>query len=208
MIRKIEELLKRSGIPVFGYAKTEGIKIYGEIEPLPFAISFGMVLSRSILMTITDRPSLIYKHHYRTVNNYLDQVGLRLTELLEVSGYQALPIPASQIIDWENQFGHLSHREIARRAGLGWIGRSGLLIHPKYRAAVRFATVLTDLELPGGKELPFGCGDCFRCLEACPAQAITEDGVDLRKCYQKLREFAKIRGIGQYICGVCIKACL
>lgn len=207
MEKRIRDLLRDNGAALVGFCRTEGIRTYGEISLLPYAISVGMKLSETVLETVTDRPSLIYKHHYRTINNYLDQIALRVTRFLEDHGYQGLPIPASQIIDWENQLGHLSHREIAKRAGLGWIGRSGLLINPKYGARVRYVSILTDLELPTVEELEFNCGDCYECLDACPAQAIAKDNIDMKRCYEKLREFSKVRGIGQHICGVCVKVC-
>lgn len=207
MEERIEKLLKEHKATLVGFCQTDDLKTYGEIKCLPYAISIGIKLSDAVLETVTDRPSLIYKHHYRIVNNYLDQLALQVTRFLEDHDYQALPIAATQTIDWEKQLGHLSHRETAKRAGLGWIGRSGLLINPEYGARVRYVSVLTDLELPTDKEIPFGCGDCHRCVTVCPAGAISKDGVDIKKCYQKLQEFSKIRGIGQYICGVCVKVC-
>ncbi|HID32287.1 MAG TPA: hypothetical protein EYP24_02795, partial [bacterium (Candidatus Stahlbacteria)] len=171
MEKRIRDFLKDKGATLVGFCQTEGIRTYGEIRLLPYAISAGIRLSETVLETVTDRPSLIYKHHYRTINHYLDQLALRITRFLEDHGYQALPIGASQTIDWERQLGHLSHLEIGRRAGLGWIGRSGLLINPRYGAQVRYVSILTDLELPTVKELPFGCGDCYKCLDGCPARA-------------------------------------
>jgi len=49
----------------------------------------------------------------------LDQIGLKLTGLLQRNGYRALPIPASQIVDWDTQRAHVSHKRVAELAGLG-----------------------------------------------------------------------------------------
>jgi len=207
MIERIKNSLKNDRVTLVGFTNTRDLETFGEIDLLPFAISIGIKLSDMVLKTVSDRPSLIYKHHYRIINNHLDFAALRLTRFLEDSGHKALPIPASQLIDWERQLGHLSHRDIARKAGLGWIGRSGLLVNPQYGARVRYVSVLTNLELPDAEEIPFGCDDCSCCISACPAQAISKDGVNIRRCYEKLNEFSKIRGIGQHICGVCVKVC-
>jgi epoxyqueuosine reductase len=67
--------------------------------------------------------------------------------------------------------------------------------------------VLTDLSLEPDKPVEGDCGNCYRCLEVCPAGAITKEGYDRGKCLEKLKEFAKKPGIGQFICGVCVKAC-
>jgi epoxyqueuosine reductase QueG len=111
------------------------------------------------------------------------------------------------VIDWQKQLGSLSHREIARLAGHGWYGRSNLLVNPRFGSRVRYTTVLTDMPLPAGKPVEGSCGECRLCVSLCPAGAIKADGFDREACHAKLKEFCKIQGIGQMICGVCIKAC-
>jgi epoxyqueuosine reductase QueG len=68
----------------------------------------------------------------------------------------------------------LSHKLAATRAGLGWVGRSSLLITPQYGPRVRLATVLVDVELPAGTPSERSrCGSCRACVEACPDGLIT-----------------------------------
>ena len=131
---------------------------------------------------------------------------------LEENGKKAIPVPASQIIDWEKKLGHLSHRQVGVELGLGFYGRNNLLVTPEYGARVRLVTVLTDLELdiPGsakGKNL--SCGSCTACVDVCPAGAIHTgpEDFDRSACFAKVREFEKMRGIGVGICGICVKAC-
>ena len=176
-------------------------------EPLPRAIVFGYVLSRSVLATIKNKPTLLYKHHYKTVNWLLDQTAYHLARFVEGQGNRAIAIPASQLVDWQMHKGHISHRHLAEAAGLGHIGRSGLLIHPVYGAGVRYTSILTDMEFEPGAPVSTDCGSCMKCVQACPAQAISADGVDIHRCYEQLNQFASIRGIGQHICGVCVKVC-
>jgi epoxyqueuosine reductase len=205
---EIQQFLNRFGVGPIGFGKVPENITLREIENrFPRVIVFGYPLSTSVLATIKDHPTLIYKHHYKTVNWLLDQTAYHLVRFIEKKGNQALAIPASQVVDWKEQKGHVSHRLLAQEAGIGFIGRSGLLVHPQLGAQVRYVSVLTDVDFELDKKIDADCGTCKKCLTACPAHAISEKGVDILRCYEKLNEFAKIRGIGQHICGVCVKVC-
>lgn len=217
LYKELQELAVKEGITLFGVCSVKRIvefihpSIRELARDLSYGISLGYRLSDSVLSTIDGAPSLIYKHHYKTVNWLLDQCAEKLANLIQAKGYRSLAIPASQTVNWEQQEGHLSHILVAKECGLGWIGRSGLLVHPKYGARVRYATVLTDLELENDNGTDttkeYGCGDCHKCIDACPAGAISKNGYNKEKCVEQLKKFAAIRGVGVYICGVCVKVC-
>jgi len=120
-----------------------------------------------------------------------------------------LPIPASQVVDWKEQRAHLSHRAVAVSAGLGWRGKNNLLVDPDFGSRVRLVTVLTDMPLRDDSPLTDGCGTCKRCVNACPAGALgnTPEEYRLDLCYEQLKIFSKLPGIGHNICGVCVRAC-
>lgn len=178
-------------------------------EGLEYGISLGMALSNRIIEDIEDHPTKLYFYHYRRLNNALDQVAIKITSFIQKSGFDALPIPASQTVDWQNQRGHLSHKIVAARAGLGWIGRNNLLINENYGARVRYVTVLTDMPLPLSKPVERDCGTCQLCLVVCPSGAISSSWeiFDRLKCLEQLKCFSKQYQIGHYICGICVKAC-
>jgi len=204
----IKEFLHRFAVGAVGFGDIPpNIKPLEIEEQFPRLIVFGYPISQSVLETIKDRPSLIYKHHYKTVNWLLDQTAYHLVRFIEEKGNRAIAIPASQTVDWENQKGHVSHKILAQQAGLGWIGKSGLLIHPKFGACMRYVSVFTDADFEPDKKIEIGCGQCRKCIVVCPAQAITDQGVVLPRCLDKLKEFSRIQGIGQYICGICVKVC-
>jgi epoxyqueuosine reductase QueG len=206
--QKMHDFLHARGISIIGFGTVPDTVAIPELNTsLPRAIVFGFVLSRSVLDTIKDRPTLIYKHHYKTVNWILDQTACHVAAYIERHKARALAIPASQTIDREHRKGHISHIFLGARAGLGYIGRNGLLIHPEYGAQVRYVSVLTDLDFIPDTPVDFSCGECRACIEACPVHAISERGVDIEKCYRQLCAFAGMRGIGQHICGVCVKVC-
>jgi epoxyqueuosine reductase len=205
---QITEFLKRFNIKIVGFGQIPDNTSMLEIdEAFPRVVVFGVPLSPSVLRTVKDRPTLIYKHHYKTVNWVLDQTAYHLARHIEEGGNRALAIPASQTVDWQVHKGHVSHKVLAVATGLGHIGRSGLVVHPDFGAQVRYASVFTDLEFAPDARAESQCGDCLKCARVCPAHAISDAGVDLTRCLEKLKEFSKIRGIGQYICGVCVRVC-
>ena len=176
---------------------------------VPLAISLGKGLNDPVLDDIVDHPTPLYFHHYRQTNAFLDRGALLLADHIQKMGFAALPIAASQIIDWDGQRAHVSHKHIGRAAGLGWFGRNNLLVSPELGSRVRLVTVLTDMPLATDKPLDDGCLTCRACIATCPAGAIKErrDDFDHKGCFEKLREFQKLRLVSQFICGVCVKAC-
>ena len=212
---RLKNFAEQLGISLFGMAELGKFnqQVF-ELSPRAIAgldsgISLGVRLSDRIIDDIESRPTRLYFHHYRQVNNFLDQTALRITGLIQGEGWEALPIPASQIIDWEKQRGHLSHKEVALRAGLGWIGRNNLLVNPDYGCRVRLVTILTNFPLQCDEPIDRDCGECKDCIAVCPARAIKEkrEEFDYLSCYERLSQFKKEGFVGQYICGICLKAC-
>ena len=215
---KLRTAAGRTGIDLFGTARLreEDRLLFHEsireiAKSLPYAVSMGMRLSDPVLQTVQTAPTWTYYYHYRQVNIALDQAALFLAGEIQREGFTALPIPASQILDWDLLKAHLSHREIAGLAGLGWIGRNNLLITPEFGSMVRLVTVLTDMELPAqsGEHAGGDCGNCRACVNMCPVEAIDDDpgNFNLDKCAVQLRRFAKSENINTMICGLCIKVC-
>jgi epoxyqueuosine reductase len=211
----LEQLRRERSLDLLGVAdmRSEGVMLAGFPENVrdssPFAIVIGLRLSRAVLSTLEDGPNLLYFHHYRQVNAQLDRAATTIAAEIERQGGSALPVPASQVVDWEKMAGQVSHKAIARLAGLGWRGRNNLLVTPRLGAQVRLSTILTDFPLTPDHPLEADCGSCRRCAAVCPAKAIGETpaAFDLTACYDKLNEFRKTRRVQQHICGVCVKAC-
>jgi epoxyqueuosine reductase QueG len=210
----LKRFARSLGMDLFGVAdiskiKNEFMLAVNLIKKFDRAIVLGIRLSRSILEEIQDYPTKLYFHHYRTLNAFLDQVALRLTNLIQDKGFLALSIPASQILDWQNQKAHLSHKKIGYLAGLGWIGRNNLLVNKTLGSQIRLVTILTNIPLKIDRPLKENCGSCRLCITVCPAEAIKNEPSDFDhiRCFEKLKEFQKMRLVDQYICGICVKAC-
>jgi epoxyqueuosine reductase len=114
--------------------------------------------------------------------------------------------------------GPAPERELAQRAGLGWIGKNTMLIHPTIGSFTFIGVIFTDAELV--PDLPFQadrCGTCRRCLDACPTDAFVESRVlDARRCisYLTIEHAAPFsdderRMVGDWLfgCDVCQDVC-
>lgn len=211
---KLKNLCTDLGAQLFGIADISAIK--GEFQvsekvrdAVDRAVSIGISISSLVLEDIENAPNKLYFHHYRTVNAFLDQRALSISMFIEGLGYKALPVPASQILDWQNQTALLSHKKVGVLAGLGWIGRNNLLVNSECGSRFRLATVLTNMPLSCDTPAVFSCGSCQACLQACPAKAIKEkpEDFDHQACFAQLKEFQRQKLVDQYICGVCVKVC-
>jgi epoxyqueuosine reductase len=83
--------------------------------------------------------------------------------------------------------GPLLERDHAAQGGIGWHGKSTMLIDERLGTWFFLAEVLTTLELPPDEPVPDRCGTCHRCITACPTGAITAPHrLDARRCISYL----------------------
>jgi epoxyqueuosine reductase len=202
------------GFDLCGVADVAGLRTDFRFEPetcesFSRAVSLGKGLSDAVLDDIRDHPTSVYFHHYRQMNFFLDRGALLVADHIQKRGFRSLAVAASQIIDWDRQRAHLSHKHVGRAAGLGWWGRNNLLVNPELGSRYRLVTVLTDMPLEPDRPLDRDCGSCRACSAACPAGAIreTREDFDHLACYETLKEFRKKGYTTQFICGICVRDC-
>jgi epoxyqueuosine reductase len=192
------------------------------IAEYPRAVSIGIALLHTIVDQLPQRSeravAVNYRHHsYDVINQRLDLVASRLSSVLQHMGYKALPIPAAKRIDDQRICAVFSHKLGAHLAGLGWIGKSCLLITPEMGPRVRWTTVLTDAPLEAAQgPIKDRCGACAQCVEICPVKAFTgqpfradeprEVRYDASKCE---RYFARMKeqDAELAVCGLCLYVC-
>ena len=143
MQNEIREIINGFGIDFVGIAdlspaQTQLIAQGGTIfETYPRAVSLGCRLANEVVDAIEDHGNralvMNYMHHiYSVVNQRLDQAALSVTGFLMAGGYRAFPVPASQVLSYETFTGLAPHKTTAHLSGLGWIGRSALLVTRKH----------------------------------------------------------------------------
>jgi epoxyqueuosine reductase len=108
-------------------------------------------------------------------------------------------------------------KELAARAGVGWIGKNTCVIHPRDGSFLLLGEVLTTLDLPVDDPAVDRCGTCTRCIDACPTAAITAPyQLDATRCisYLTIEHRGEIaadlqRQMGDWLfgCDVCQDVC-
>lgn len=183
------------------------------------AVSIALALDPTVIRAIQDGPTIEYFAEYERANLRLAQLSEEAARALIAAGHRALAFqPTTEQIDRATLSAKLQHRTVATRAGLGWIGKSGLLITKEYGSAIRLASVLTDAELETGRPVDVSsCGDCHQCVEHCPARAIAgvnwqagaarEQIYNPAACFKTAKTLSGAQGIKGTICGVCINVC-
>lgn len=122
---------------------------------------------------------------YALGDDYHDVIPARLQELVQFIEEQVgHAVPNRYYTDT----GPILERELAQRAGLGWIGKNSMLIHPQKGSTFFLAEILLGIELEPDE--PFQtdhCGTCTRCIDACPTQCILPNRtIDARRCISYL----------------------
>jgi epoxyqueuosine reductase QueG len=225
--KRIADLVNEWGLDFFGVADlalaSDAILEQGgpEIAEYPRAISVGIALLDSVVDQLPRRTELAvalsYRHHgYKVVNQRLDIATSRLSGILQHEGYRGLPVAASQHVDEDRLCGSFSHKMAAHLSGLGWIGKSCLLVTPEVGPRVRWATILTDAPLEAtGESMDEQCGNCVQCVEICPPKAFSgapfqmdeprEVRFDAHKCDRYVDQVKE--ETGEPVCGMCLYIC-
>ena len=122
---------------------------------------------------------------YAQGNDYHDVIPARMKELVQfIEAQVGGPVKNRYYTDT----GPILERDLAQRAGLGWIGKNTLLINPKQGSYFFLSEILLDLALePDAPFVTDHCGTCTRCIQACPTACILPNRtLDARRCISYL----------------------
>ena len=219
LTRELKEILKTNGADLTGIGDISGIP--AEIRGgFPSGISVAVKYPKEIIREIANLPTADYQKWYGKLNKLLDYLVTLGADWLKEKGYQAIAKSRAQVGKYKDDCKTLlPHKTIATRAGMGWIGKSALLVTEEYGSMVRISSVLTDAPLTAAKPVNESkCGGCMVCRDACPAGAIygrlwemslgRDELFDFQKCRAAMQKRA-IEGVGEKddICGKCIAVC-
>lgn len=208
----ITALLHNEELSLLGFADLKELPFENR-QGLPYGICFAIALRT---FPSTDIPTAAYYHEYRQINSKLKEISFFLEAKIQEKGFRAYSLARNrQNEDFRTA---LPFKTLATRSGLGWIGKSCTLITKQYGNAVRLNGVLTDMPLQTAEPVNSSlCGACRKCVESCPAQAITgnewtlgtdrNDLVDPFACKNMVIERGKTLGITVGSCGICIAVC-
>lgn len=118
------------------------------------------------------------RDYHNLIPTRLEKLAMRISELTK------MPVNAKGFTDTSPILEH----DLAQRAGLGWIGKNSMLINPRFGSFFFIAELFLDIEIE--PDLPFSadrCGNCRRCIEACPTQCIHPNRtIDSNRCISYL----------------------
>ena len=198
----------------------EGLDTYPAdlLDPFRAAISIAVPLDMKAVAAMSGEPTPAYAADCKAINGRLNEMTAAIVAWIEEKGYRAEAIPASQKLVEGGTEGSISHKAIAITAGLGWQGKSLLVVTPQYGPRVRLSSVLTDMPLLYDAPIKNKCKKCTACTEACPAGAIKnvntdfhyhsrEQAIDLDKCHANTLKYMDVPGVAYTFCGQCIPVC-
>lgn len=141
------------------------------------AILIGIVLSPYYILE-QSKENIIDHSEFGEKEHRAGEIAEWLADFIITKGYRAYAQSDRNLIngfyDETTKTTTLPHKKIAILAGLGWIGKSNLLVTPEYGSAFCMCTVLTNAPLPiENKPMIISkCGDCTICKDICPTSAI------------------------------------
>lgn len=203
------------GASLCGFADLTGI-VEGELQ---HGVSVAIKLPVPVLRSIADGPSRIYFDAYHEINEKLDSLVTAGAEYLRAGGYRAHAQTRANVQEHPGYRTDLPHKTVATRSGLGWIGKSALLVTSEFGPAIRLSSLLTDAPLSFGE--PVGkskCGNCTACADHCPGKAISgrlwevtmdrDAFFDAAACRKAARALSKeLLNEEITLCGKCIEVC-
>lgn len=187
---------------------------------LPVSICVAVKYPKEVIQGIADLPTKEYYEQYELLNEKLDELVSLGAETLKNLGYQAVPQTRAYVQQFSTDYKSLlPHKTVATRAGIGWIGKSALLVTEEYGSMVRLSSILTDAPLEAAEPINQSrCGECNICANACPAGAISgkrwavdvyrDEFYNAMACRKTARK-RSVRGFGVEVslCGKCIEVC-
>jgi epoxyqueuosine reductase len=222
---QIKALVSNEEEYILGFANMKNL-LDGKFKGYDFCIVIGKRLNDKIIDSIVTGPNQEYYDLYNETNHQLAELASKISNELKTHHISCIAVKPTisdeevndkyyQTLTW-----NFSHKMAATRAGLGWIGKTGLFVSEKFGPRLRLVSILVDHPLNCLKN-PINeskCGNCNLCVDECPASAATgqlwninvkrDEFFDAFKCRKKCRELSK-KNIKKDVslCGICVSVC-
>ncbi|MGD0819097.1 MAG: hypothetical protein ABR986_11990 [Methanomassiliicoccales archaeon] len=177
LFSEIEAAAREAGAAKVGFANISTLKamLVGDqtVFEYPSAISVMVEIPEDSVRSSLVAPSVELRAAYKQCNMKLKKAEEKVVEILVAAGYKARLVDPSERINKEMLLGPISHKAVARLAGLGWIGKNGLIITDDFGPRLRMGTVLTDMLVAKNPDpLKNDCGACTACIDNCPKKVL------------------------------------
>jgi epoxyqueuosine reductase len=225
----LREIVENNLIPldnfIYGTADLNGLidKKFGEFH---FGISIGKRLNDNIIDDIINGPTIEYYNYYNQINIELAKIAENIKVEFKKANIDSIVIEPTFHTNSKRFKKYLqtltvdiSHKMIATRAGLGWIGKTDLFISKDFGPRLRLISLLINRK-PEVDSIPIEkskCGNCKICVERCPPQAANgklwniqihrDEFFDAHRCRKQCELAKKKLNIDGRICGICISVC-
>jgi epoxyqueuosine reductase QueG len=212
---ELKSILYESGASLVGFADLRSIA-----KPdMPYGISVAVAIPAEIVESIHGGPNLAYYDAYYALNEKLDGLVTAGQEFLKSRGYRAYAQTTDAVREFDTYRTELPHKTVATNAGLGWIGKSALLVTEQFGPAVRISSLVTNAPLECAAPIAESkCGGCMVCTNACPGKAISgklwranldrDEFFDPLACRKKARALSAEKMNKEItLCGKCIEIC-
>lgn len=214
---ELETVLHNAGAALVGFADMTEVDMPWDY---PRGAAVAVPIPQEIALSLQTAPTREYYDLYHTLNSRLNRIVCAGETFLTEAGYRAYAQTTDRVqYDRSVMRSALPHKTVATRAGLGWIGRSCLLVTETFGSAVRISSLLTDAPLDCAEPIVESrCGKCRACVDNCPAQALSgalwsvgmdrDVLLDWRACREKQKELMLANtGIDTDLCGRCFAVC-
>lgn len=211
---------------IYGLANLTGL-LDDKFLDYPVGLSIGKKLDNKIMDVIENGPTKEYLDCYHQTNIELFETAIRIQNQLKHYNINSIVIPPSGFskskefpLDNNVLKAIISHKMVATRAGLGWIGKTDLFVSKKFGPRLRLTSLLINhpLIIDSKPVEKSRCGKCNVCVEKCPAGAANgklwninvyrDEFFNAFKCRDKCKELTFQRlNLNETICGICVSVC-
>lgn len=219
----IEVAAKEAGAARVGFANISALRTMQvgdhQVFEFPSAISVMVEIPIDAVRCSLDSPSEELRSAYKQCNMKLKKAEEKVVETLKAAGYDARLIDPSERVNKEMLLGAISHKAVARLAGLGWIGKNGLIVTEDFGPRLRMGTVLTNMPVAKNPAPQTNdCGECTACVDNCPMKVLKgpefkdhpesrDQVIDWAKCGKYEHTLIGDGSRPEKACGRCIAKC-